>query len=357
MSFNTIINTALSTLLKDGAIADFLVDKAGNKAIAIFQAHFTFSAFEIAKSYQDSYTYTIAAIGAGLATPEQKFSFLQKLTHSKVEREFAEQIEQLYFQDFVAHRGADLDKKALRNQLIDNIKLLSKLPPIFSAEKRNLTESELAAFVNYKGGLAITDLILDQLHSLPDYLADETVEAFFRFKDLLGNATLFFLHEIFRRDKRTQDTIAALQRENLLLDVRDIKATQDKLVTRLQKQLDAQQASAMQAMKLGNFSEASQMSSQLDSLQNAIKAVPQNLQTAQAAWQNTHQEWLTFAERFHSWGDLLNSQISQVLAETETLHWEIGAVHQDVKSNLAKSEAIADDVKALKQSMAELLWR
>ncbi len=110
-----------------------------------------------------------------MATPEQKFNFLQKLTHSKVER-------------------------------------------VFSADKRNLTESELAAFVNYKGGLAITDLILEQLHRLPDYLA---VEAFFRFEDLLGNATLFFLHEIFRRDQRTQETIAALQRENLLLDVRE----------------------------------------------------------------------------------------------------------------------------------------
>ncbi len=110
MSFNTIINTALSTLLKDGAIPDFLVDKASNKAITIFQQHFTFSAFEIAKSYQNSYIYALAAIGAGLATPEQKFSFLQKLTHSKVKREFAEQVELLYFQKFVIHSGVQEQK-------------------------------------------------------------------------------------------------------------------------------------------------------------------------------------------------------------------------------------------------------
>ncbi len=245
----------------------------------------------------------------------------------------------------------------MRIQLIDNIKLLSKLPPIFSADKRNLTESELASFVNYKGGLAITDLILKQLLALPDYIPNESVEAFFRFEDLLGKATLFFLHETFRRDSRTKDTIAALQRENLLLDVGDIKATQEKILTRLQKQLDEQHASAMEAMKLGKFSEASQMSSQLDSLQNTINELPQNLLATQAAWQQTHQDWLDFAQRFHSWGDLLNSQISQVLAETESLHWEIGAVHDDVKSNLAKSEEISDDVKALKQSMAKLLAR
>jgi parallel beta-helix repeat protein len=361
MSFNTLISTALNTLLKEGAIAEILVEKAGEKAIAIFQAHFTFSAFEIANSYQKSYAYALAAICGGLATPDQKFRFLQKLTHSKIEREFSDQIEQLYFQPFVAQCGVQVeaDQSKLRSQLIDNIKKLSKLPPIFSAEKRHLTEPELAAFIHYKGVLAITDVILEQLHQVPDYLAvrDDTVEAFFRFEDLLGNATLFFLHEIFRRDARAKETVAALQREGLLLDMRDVKATQEKMLDRLQQQFDEQNASAMQAFEAKNFSKAAQMSSQLDSLQNTIKNVPQSLQAAQAAWKNTHQQWVAFAERFHSWGGLLNSQLSQVLAETETLHWEIGAVHDDVKANLAKSEEIADEVKALKQSMADLMAR
>jgi parallel beta-helix repeat protein len=342
MSFNTIINTALSTLLKDGVIPDFLMEKSGNKAISIFQQHFSFSAFEIAKCYQNSYGYAIAAIGIGLAKPEMQFGFFQKLAHSKVKREFAEQVELLFFQKFVAlnptHNPTDL-----RVEIIDNIKLLSNLPPIFSADKRNLTEAELAAFVNYKGGLAVTDLILEHLRGLPDYIPNQSLEAFFRFEDLLGKATLFFIHEFFRRDSRAKDTIAALQRENLLLDVADIKASQDKILSSLQNQLDEQHARAMDAMKLGKFSEASQLSSQLDSLQNAIKDVPEKLEAAQAVWQNTHQDWLDFAQRFHSWGDLLNSQISEVLAETQSLHWEIGAVH--------------DDVKALKQMMAKLLAR
>ncbi len=291
-----------------------------------------------------------------MAPPDQKLRFLQKLTHSKVKREFADQIEQDYLQPFAAK--VEVDKKQLRRQLIDNIKKLSKLPPIFSAEKRNLTESELAAFIHYKGALAITDLILEQLHSLPDYPAiDEMVEAFFRFEDLLGNATLFFLHEIFRRDDRAKNTIAALQREGLLLDMRDVKATQEKILTRLNKQLDEQNAIAMQALKAGNFSQASQMSSQLERLQKSIKEVPENLQAAQDAWQKTHQQWVNFAARFDNWGKLLNSQISQVLAETETLHWEIEAVHDDVRANLAKSAEIADDVNALKQSMADLMAR
>jgi len=175
-------------------------------------------------------------------------------------------------QPFAVQRGVQ-DISALRQQLIEQIKALLKLEPIFSAEKRPLSESELAAFINYKGRLAITDLILAQLDS-----CDETLSAFFRFEDLLGNATLFFLHEILRSDTRTKDTIAALQREGLLLEVRELKSSQEKLTSRLQQQLDEQNANAMQALQAGNFAQASQITPQLDSLQKTLKALPQRLQ-------------------------------------------------------------------------------
>ncbi len=361
MSFDTLINTALSTLLKEDVIAEVLVEKAGKKAVSVFQEHFTFSAFEIANNYQKSYAYALAATSAGLAAPVKKIQFLQKLMQSKVKREWAEQIEQLYFQPFVAQCqvSAETEKNQLRNQLIEKIHQLSQLPPIFAAENRDLTESELAAFVHYKGGLAITDFILEQLNRLPDYQSfrDETVEAFFRFDELLGSATLFFLHEMFRRDDRAKATIAALQREELLLGVRDIKASQEHLLSRLQEQLEEQNVSAIQALNAGNFSEAAQMSSQLSRLQNDINNLPKTLQAAQAAWQNTHQQWVTFAERFHHSGGLLNTQLVELLAETEKLPDKIGAAHDDIKANLVKSDEIVDEIKALKQSMAKLMAR
>jgi len=54
MSLSTLTTTALCTLLKEGPLVDFLVEKAATKAISIFQARFTFSAFEIANAYQKS---------------------------------------------------------------------------------------------------------------------------------------------------------------------------------------------------------------------------------------------------------------------------------------------------------------
>ncbi|MEN8220360.1 MAG: right-handed parallel beta-helix repeat-containing protein [Pseudomonadota bacterium] len=319
------LSTPLCTLLKEGAIVDFLVEKAATKALSVFQARFTFTAFEIANAYQKSYSYALAAICAGLATPDQKFSFLQKLAHSKVEREFAGQIEQDYLQPFAIGRDVQ-DVSALRQQLIGQIKALLKSEPIFSAENRRLTDSELTAFINYKGGLAITDLILAELDG-----CDETLSAFFRFEDLLGNATLFFLHGILCSDTRTKDTIAALQREGLFLEMRELESSQEELTKRLQHQLDEQNANAMQALQAGNFAQASQITSQLEHLQKTIKELPQRLDATQAAWQSTHQHWLAFSERFQHWAGLLNSQLNQVLAETETLHWEIEAVHEDDK--------------------------
>ncbi|MEN8221290.1 MAG: hypothetical protein ABFS56_34060 [Pseudomonadota bacterium] len=180
-------------------------------------------------------------------------------------------------------------------------------------------------FAINKGSLAITDLILEQLGN-----CDKTLSAFFCHKELLGNATLLFLHEMLRSDKRVKDTITALQRENLFLEMRELKSFQEKRTSQLQQQLDEQ--NAMQALQAGDFAQVSQITPQLEHLQNTIKELPQRLDDTQAAWQSTHQHWLAFSERFQGWAGLLNSQLNQVLAETETLHWEIVAVHEDVKS-------------------------
>ncbi len=47
--------------------------------------------------------------------------------------------------------------------------------------------------------------------------------AFLQFEELLGNALLLFLHEQLRKDKRFNSTLAALQRQGLMVEVRDIK--------------------------------------------------------------------------------------------------------------------------------------
>ncbi|OAD21450.1 hypothetical protein THIOM_002780 [Candidatus Thiomargarita nelsonii] len=147
------------------------------------------------------------------------------MTQTKVKREFAEQIERDYLQPFAAQQARPLAES--RQQLIEQIKKLVEMPPIFTAENRRFTESELAAFIKDDGAVAITSLILTQLQDI-----DETLEAFLRYNDLLGKATLFFFRELLHNEPRAKTTLETLQREHLLVKIDQIKTTQDQLITR-----------------------------------------------------------------------------------------------------------------------------
>ena len=84
MSLSTIVKTGLSILLDN----PILVEGAQKKALSIIKSHFTFSSEEIFQAYEDSYSYSITAITAGLAAPDKKLlAFVQKVVYSKVTRE------------------------------------------------------------------------------------------------------------------------------------------------------------------------------------------------------------------------------------------------------------------------------
>jgi formylglycine-generating enzyme required for sulfatase activity/tetratricopeptide (TPR) repeat protein len=300
MSLNPFIKICISTLL-GGPIVEFMAEKV----VSAFQEHFNFSPFEIANAFQESYGYALDAIAAGLAKPNK-----QSLLHAKVKREFAAQIDHNYLQPFAVQDGVQA-LPALRHQLIEQIKQLTQQPPIFSGENRRLTESELATVINDKGLVTITDLILEQLPTI-----GKTLKAFLRYDDLLGKATLFFLHESFRKNPRAEKTVAALQREGILVDVRDIKTTQEQILTCLQHELDQQKADLMQAVQEGHFSQVEQLSPKLTRLQQSMDEVPQRIEASVAAWQSSHQELIDF---FCTWAKLLDAKVDKIDENLETL--------------------------------------
>ncbi|MEN8217641.1 MAG: hypothetical protein ABFS56_14980 [Pseudomonadota bacterium] len=302
MSLNPLLKTGITTLL--GAP---IVEIIAEKAIEAFQEHFNFSPFEIANAYQESYGYALDAIAAGLAKPNK-----QLLRHAKVKREFAAQIDQNYLQPFAAQDGVQSEAlPALRHHLIEQIKELTQQPPIFSGENRRLTDSELVAVFNDKGIVAISDLILEQLPAI-----GKTLKAFLCYDDLLGKATLFFLHKSFRKNPRAEKTVAALQREGILVFLRDLKTTQEQILTRLQQNLDQQKADLMQAVQEGNFSKVEQLSPELTRLQQSIDQVPQRLEASVAAWQSSHQELIEF---FGTWAKLLDAKVDKIDDNVEVL--------------------------------------
>jgi recombinational DNA repair protein (RecF pathway) len=127
----------------------------------VFKEHFTFSADEISKAYQDSYGYAITAISVGLSAPDQKLAFIQKFRHSKITREFAAPIEINYFQPFAQQRGVE-NETLLRKQLISELNQIAKHKDQLFQIKQ-ITEEDLTALISHKGSVAITELVLEQI--------------------------------------------------------------------------------------------------------------------------------------------------------------------------------------------------
>ncbi len=327
MSLPTLLQTALSAAI-DGAIIEVFAEKATDKAISILKNHFL-SAAEINHAIQDSYALALATISAGLAAADQKKAFLQKLTQSKLKREFA--TETHYLPSFQTLQPANSNLPAFRADAVKQCKaLIPHQKQLFSAESE-FTDADLAAIISYKGSLAITDLVLKQLSPITE--VDDTLSTFLSHQELLGNAILFFFTEQLRRHPRVKDTFAALQRAGLWVDVRDLKAAQQKLQKTLeQQQTDIQQqlteqkqlmADAMATNQFSRFGEIGQTLQQLqqqaDAIENNLQQLPKQLQQAQAVWQQSYQQLSQLTEQFQTWLPLIDEQLANVLTGVEEL--------------------------------------
>ncbi|OQY44797.1 MAG: hypothetical protein B6247_29835 [Candidatus Parabeggiatoa sp. nov. 2] len=319
MSLPSFLQISLSSLLDSPAVVE-LAARAGDKAVVILKNHFTLSSKEINDAIQNSYGYALTTIAAGLAAPEQKLAFLQKLRHSKLEREFSDKIAINYLQPFLnsshfqqdsissetGEMSANFGANAIKNCQV----LIPYKKQLFQdAAESALTEADLTAIISYKGPISITDLVLKQLEKVrPSEKCEDWDDfiTFLRYKDLLGNAILFFFHEQLRQHPRVKETFAALQRAGLWVDVRDIKTAQQSLTATLEqqhgellRQLDEQKQLMAVAMQANDFIQMGEIGQALPGLQQQATAIERDLkqvsvilQKAQAAWQQSHEQLL-----------------------------------------------------------------
>ncbi len=283
MKIQTIIRKGLSTLLS-GSIIEILADVPGvNKVVELLKENFTFTASEIAQNFQASYGYALAAISSGL--PENQSGFWKSLFQAKVENEFSQHLERDYLLPFAEEQGIS-DLAAFRQTAIVQCQEIIELT-LFQADKKPFSELELASFVAASETNSLTDLVLELVQT--QQTLDKSVVAFLRFKDLLGNALLFFLYEQLRREPRFQTTLAALRRENLLVDMREVKdivqSTKDKL---------------NQFIASNQFGEVAKLGQQLE-----------RLQRLESVTQTHYDQFLEFSQRFADWSQLLNVQLAK----------------------------------------------
>ncbi len=310
----TILRKGLSTLL-NSSIIEILSDMPGvNKALDLLQENFTFTADEMAKNFQDGYGYALAAISSGLATPENQQGFWKTLVQSNVNRELSTGIEPDYLQPFAQQQGLTAaELQTFRQTAIAQCQQIAKLT-LFQGDNVPFSQAELASFVTSSGASSMTDLVLEQIQAN----LDDRVMALLRYKELLGNALLFFLHEQLRKDDRFKNTLAALQREGLMVDVREIKQI-----------VQTTEAKLNQAVAAKKFGDVAQLGQQLE-----------RLQQIESVTQSHYAQFLEFSQRFADWAPLVNVKLEQVLTVLGQLLGQLGGIKSDTKQILALLEQL-----------------
>ena len=97
------------------------------------------------------------------------------------------------------------------------------------------------------------------------------------------------MYEQLRKEPRFQNTLAALQREDLIIEVREIK----NIVQSTENKLN-------QAVTEKRFGEVAQLGQQLE-----------RLQKVESVTQSHYAQFLEFNQRFADWAQLLNIQLAR----------------------------------------------
>ncbi len=283
-----IVSNGLSALLQ-GAVIESLDQVPGaGSAVNLLKKNFLFTAAEMATNFQNSYGYALTAINSGLATPENQHSFWQKLTQGKVNKEFAQRLEQDYLFPFAQQH--DLTEEHLadfRPNAVAQCQQMAKLT-LFQADGGDFSEPELASFVTAGETSSMTNLVLELVQK--NHSLDEKMIALLRFKELLGNALLFFLYEQLRKEDRFRNTLAALREEKLLVDTREIKNI-----------VQSTEAKLNQLVAEKQFAEVTQLSQQLE-----------RLQQVETLAQTHYAQFHDFSDRFTDWSQLVDAGLEKV---------------------------------------------
>ncbi len=311
MNPSTLTQTLLGSLLDSPAIVE-VASQAGGSVISVLREHFTFTAAEITKAYQDGCGYAFVAISVGLDAPD---SLLKTVRYPKITREFAAQIETHYWQPFVQANEAVQKLPDFRKQTIQSLKRFAKKTDHLF-EIKTLTEEDLSALVSHRQSVAITDIVLEQMQSVET--VDEHLAAFLRFDGLLGDSVLFFFRELIRQDQRLKDTQNALQQEQICLELQhlqeaiaDLKASREK---------------------------------------SSILFDPQKLQhfeTVEAAWQTHIVQTQRFQNRFENQIDKVLDWVQDVDSTLIKLDEKLDEVQQTVEETKDWVEQIAEKLDDL----------
>ena len=371
MSFIELVEAGFGSLLQIPVIRE-LSGAASDRAVEMLKRHFVYSSNEVAETFQESYSYAMTTISAGLSLQSRPsagvisrfFSFFQHAGDSRVSKEFSEPMSVQYIRPFAEDH--DLSNKQLEAFCVKGAKICKELSA--KSEKslplRDFPDLKIATLMNKRFSLNVSQSITSRI-AQQERKIDPLILDFFEYRGLLGNAVLHFFRERMRQDPRVEATINALRQEGLLADVKDLKVGQRQLYKALSSQIQSLEERITEQQMRHNQAQAERDEEGREFYAGRIKQFQKRMQehkdakdNAEEALKRAQQSWAAlggrldlFEQRFGKLCDVISQNFEEIQGKLDGLE----AGQEEIKEYLGKIlNSVQSSMKLSNDALGEL---
>lgn len=266
MSLGTLLHQSLGVAL-DAPLLRALSLRPGEQpnigvAHSVLQQHFTLSSAELMQVFANSLVRALSAID-----DELNGGYLSAASGGKLRRSYSERIRAYVLDPFAVTHALDrAARDALCRQLHNhNVYLLRSVERLCLTDE--LPDPDVAELLT-KEADGFTRLLLEWVERVCVHLPQQ-VYALLAYRDLLGDAVLYFFRAELNRDPRLQATHRALQQQGLQPPPRE----RDSRLVKLQQQQTQLQAALTQVLSTRDRNRRNLLIAQLDQLDDLLFAV------------------------------------------------------------------------------------
>ena len=263
----------------------------------VLQRHFTLKSVDLAEVLSDSFIY-----GLGAIDNELNGGYLGQALSARLPRSYHLRIPNYILEPFAVTHALDIaDRQALCQQLHRySVSLLYACERLFPATE--LPDPDIAELLASEAN-GLSQQLLERIEQVYSPLS-EGLYGLLTYRDLLGDAVVYFFREILMRDPHVQATHHALQRVGLRPTARQL----DNRLIKLQQQQNRLQNALTEVVLTRDRARRNTLIEQLDQLDDLLANV----------W--AHQSRLqTFQQQFADWQGYLSvapNELQQVVVKT-----------------------------------------
>lgn len=289
-----------------GTAAGTLIASAAGPAYRAIHDHFTLSSNDLATALGDSFSRGLTAID-----DELNGWRISRALGSKLHRDYQARIRSDFLDPYAAEHGLDDAKRKTLCRTLNqhSARLIQARERLFPAAE--LPEPDIAELLASDAG-DIGALLIERIDRVTDPLPED-LRGFLIYRDLIGDAVLYFFRETLRRDPRVEITLNALQQAGLRRDGRQLQQQLQALHTQ-QAQLQKSLTEVLQARDRPRRNALMEQIDRIDDLLADVQAHTQRLDS--------------FQQQFADWSGYLDVRLEDL---QQALVGEIRQVGEQVQ--------------------------